>query len=136
MPVRKPRLVKKKVAMLALAVQRQGAVLMVKHPAGKLLGGTWSLPLLDLGRDFADGDRGALSRWRTLLAETGISVSDLRPVPGEIRHIFTHLDVSARLLIGVPRGRLARGGDARFYTRDALPPQSSFSRKLLALLPS
>src|SRR5262249_31246800 len=44
LPARSPRRAKRIVRVACVAVERAGRVLLVRRPAGTLLGGTWTLP--------------------------------------------------------------------------------------------
>ncbi len=113
-PARLPRRAKKVVRLDCVAVEKGGRVLLVKRQEGELLAGTWALPLVE------DVRRARLG--------------DLREV-GTIRHIFTHRDVTARVLrvrvrkvVDIPAGRWVSLTDVQAL------PLSSFSRKMLSLL--
>jgi len=114
-----------------VAVERRGQVLLVRRPPGTLLGGTWVLPSSELGA--GELETTAVHR---ALADTGLVPRDpLRPA-GTVRHIFTHRDVTARVLRVPVSGSVRRGSDARWISM-AAPGRlalSSFTRKTLALL--
>jgi A/G-specific adenine glycosylase len=128
LPARTPRAQKRRVAMACVAVERAGKVLLVKRAAGTLLAGTWALPSLEAVQGESD-DR-ACAR---VLAEVGLRSSGGVESAGEVRHVFTHRDVTARVL----RARAA--GQARGEARWVLPAElsalgvSSFTRKTLKL---
>jgi A/G-specific adenine glycosylase len=131
LPARTPRRAKKVVELTCVAVQRRGRVLLVRRPPGVLLGGTWVLPASELGP--GEPETAAVTR---ALADTGLVVRDpLRPA-GTVRHIFTHRDVTARVVWAPVSGSLRRGSGARWISiaTPGLLALSSFTRKTLALL--
>jgi A/G-specific adenine glycosylase len=131
LPARTPRRAKKVVALACVAVERRGCVLLVRRPPGVLLGGTWVLPASELGA--GEPETAAVSR---ALAGTGLVAREpLRPA-GTVRHIFTHRDVTARVLRAPASGSLRRGSETRWISIAApgMLALSSFTRKTLALL--
>jgi A/G-specific adenine glycosylase len=134
LPVRTPRRPRKAVELTCVAVERRGRVLLVRRPSGVLLGGTWVLPSSEL----AAGEPEAAAA-RRALADAGLGVGlgrgPLRSA-GTIRHIFTHRDVTARVLRAPVSGSIRRQGGARWVSIAApgVLALSSFTRKTLALL--
>jgi A/G-specific adenine glycosylase len=128
LPVRSPRAQKRKVAIACVAVERRGKVLLVKRAAG-LLEGTWALPSVEAVK--GESDETACAR---ALAELGLERSGAVESAGEIRHVFTHRDLTTRVL----RARAA--GTARGQVRWVSPDElsqlglSSFARKTLELI--
>lgn len=128
-PVRTPKRAKKVVRVACCAcVDGEGRVLLVRRQSG-LLAGTWALPAVELeDEDTADRALGAAVRELDVIAG--------RLVPrGEIRHVFTHRDVTAEVFRARARARRSRDGHA---TRRWLAPEalsdlgiSSFTRKTL-----
>ncbi|HXU82125.1 MAG TPA: A/G-specific adenine glycosylase [Polyangia bacterium] len=129
LPARTPRAARLKVALACVAVERAGRVLLVKRPAGGLLAGTWALPSVEPAK--GESDEGACGR---ALAALGLAASGVVEPAGEVRHIFTHRDVTARVLRARAAGR-ARG-EARWVSAAELPALalSSFARKTLGLV--
>jgi A/G-specific adenine glycosylase len=131
LPARTPRRAKKVVELACVAVERAGKVLLVRRPAGGLLGGTWALPAAELGA--GEPERAAVRR---ALSTAGLALAPggvLRA--GVIRHIFTHRDVTAHVLRASSSGAVPREG-ARWVSPEA-PGElalSSFTRKTLAVL--
>jgi A/G-specific adenine glycosylase len=130
LPVRTPRAAKKVVELTCVAVERRGEVLLVRRPAGVLLGGTWVLPAAE-----REGKEPALTAVRRALEETGLEAAAAVEA-GVIRHIFTHRDVTARVLRVRVTGTVEPGVDARWVSL-ASPGAialSSFTRKTLEVL--
>jgi A/G-specific adenine glycosylase len=125
-PTRSPRRTKTVVRVAFARLRRRGRVLLVRRQAG-LLAGMWSLPTLPRGETSPD---------RNFL---GMALGDLGLVPrravraGEVRHIFTHRDVTAEVFDCATRESSSPGGDTVWADEghlDALAI-SSFLRKLL-----
>jgi A/G-specific adenine glycosylase len=130
LPLRLPRAAKRAVRLVCAAVERRGKLLLVRRAAGTLLAGTWTLPSAEV----AEGESDAAACARAL-AEVGLAGWGRALPAGEIRHVFTHRDVAARVFRLGARGRLR--GDARWVGAADLPALaiSSFTRKTLALAP-
>jgi A/G-specific adenine glycosylase len=128
LPVRTPRAAKRSVRIACVAVERGGRVLLVRRAAGTLLAGTWALPSVEEGEGEADA---ALSR--RALADLGLKPSGVREV-GTVRHVFTHRDLTARVLRASAAGEVR--GQARWVAGEELDgiALSSFTRKTLRLL--
>ena len=128
-PARTPRAAKRKVAIACVAVERRGRVLLVKRPAGGLLAGTWALPSAEAVR--GESDDQACGR---VLAALGLDAAGAAEPAGEVRHLFTHRDVTARVLRARAAGK-ARG-PVRWVSASELGalPLSSFARRTLELL--
>jgi len=128
LPVRTPRAAKKMVEIACVAVQRRGRVLLVKRPPGSLLAGTWSLPWVEPVK--GETDAGACGR---ALAPLGLKASGQVEEAGIVRHVFTHRDLTARVL-RVPAAGTAQ--DGHWVSPAELPELglSSFTRKTLHLL--
>jgi A/G-specific adenine glycosylase len=130
LPARTPRRAKKVVALACVAVERRGRVLLVRRPAG-LLGGTWVLPASEVGAGEPEE-----SAARRALAELGLRLpaGSLRAA-GTVRHVFTHRDVTARVLrIQAGAGGRAAGGRWVSPTSPGVIALSTFTRKTLAVL--
>jgi A/G-specific adenine glycosylase len=125
-PARTPKPAKRQVKVACFAVERRGRLLLVHRPPGTLLGGTWTLP------ESSDEDDDTCRR---TLGELGLSPDGPPIAAGTIRHIFTHRDVTARVLRVTAHGRLVRGA-GRWVSRDevAALAVASFTRKALAVL--
>jgi A/G-specific adenine glycosylase len=132
LPARTPRRPRKPMQITCVALERRGRILLVRRPAGVLLGGTWVLP----STERAAGEPEA-SVARRALAEVGLPLPRARlHAAGTVRHLFTHRDVTAHVLLAPASGALAEGSLAR-WVRPAAPGDlalSSFTRKTLALL--
>jgi A/G-specific adenine glycosylase len=133
LPARSPRRAKIKMAIACLAVERGGQVLLVRRPPGGLLAGTWALPSAEIAEGETERDAG-----KRVLAEVGLEVVGKVERAGEVRHIFTHRDLTASVLRVRARGRGAPRGEAEGRWVVAEEPGalalSSFARKTLALL--
>ncbi|MDB4980735.1 MAG: mutY, partial [Myxococcales bacterium] len=109
-------------------VDAAGRVLFVRRASG-LLAGTWALPVVELD-DVTDGIQAARNAARTAGATAGRLVHR-----GQIRHVFTHRDVTAEIFRTTATDRRARDGGAtrRWLAPDALSEVgiSSFTRKTL-----
>jgi A/G-specific adenine glycosylase len=125
LPVRLQKAAKRVVDVACAAIERDGQVLLVRRPAGTLLGGTFTLPAAP-GQDATAAAQAA--------QDVGLEVVGTPVRLGAIRHIFTHRDVTATVFRvvargeGPPAGRWLRPDE---HDRIAL---SSFTRKTLALL--
>lgn len=128
-PVRGVRPSKRKVALACVAIERDERLLLVRPPAGQLLGGTWILPAHEIE------ETPKISAARAL-QQLGLRSRALREV-GQARHVFTHRDVTATVFSGTAIGQ-PTGMDARWVARAELGDLaiSSFTRKLLALIPA
>jgi A/G-specific adenine glycosylase len=132
LPVRTPRAAKKVVELACVAVERAGRVLLVRRPAGVLLGGTWVLPSAE--RTAGEPDAAAAGR---ALGDTGLACAPATVrEAGVIRHIFTHRDVTARVLRAAVSGTLLPTRDARWVSprETGSLALSSFTRKTLSVL--
>ncbi|HEY0139032.1 MAG TPA: A/G-specific adenine glycosylase [Nannocystis sp.] len=79
----------------ALALQRQGKLLLVRRPAEGLLAGMWTLPLLDRPAAAPEAPHGSLfDRARPTPAAirklTGLRVSKPEALRVPVKHVFTH----------------------------------------------
>jgi A/G-specific adenine glycosylase len=128
LPVRTPRAEKRKVAIACVAVERRGKVLLVKRPAG-LLAGTWALPSAEAVK--GESDEAACGR---VLAEVGLALAGGVERAGEVRHVFTHRDLTARVLRARAEGTVKGGGRWMSEAEMAEIGLSSFARKTLGLL--
>lgn len=128
-PVRKAKRAKKVVRVACCAcVDGAGRVLLVRRQSG-LLAGTWALPAVEL-EDDETADRAVGAAVRELGVVAGRLVAR-----GEVRHVFTHRDVTVEVFRTRARARRSRDGHA---TRRWLAPEamadvgiSSFTRKTL-----
>lgn len=126
-PVRKARRKKRAVRLVCVAVVRGNRLLLVRRGADELLGGTWTLPFVEA----VGGDRRASAD--LAMRNLGLSLERTRDV-GEVKHVFTHLEVTATVVWAVARGRPRNDADVKFVPRvdiDALAI-ASFTRKMLA----
>ncbi len=125
-PARAKRASKRRLTLVAVAVQRRGRLLLQQRPAIGLLAKTWALPLHEL-----DG-RPPAQVARAVLSELGLRADGAPVSVGEIRHVFTHRDANVQIMSARARGRVARP-DVRWahgHELDALP-LSSFARKMI-----
>ncbi len=93
LPKRRPKRPKRPVHMICVAAHDQGRLLFEQRPAPGLLAGTWTLPASEAA---ASGDPEATAR--QVLAKVGLTSARLRVLPGQVRHVFTHLDVQATVV--------------------------------------
>jgi A/G-specific adenine glycosylase len=128
LPTRTPRAAKRVLEIACVAVERRGRVLLVRRPPGTLLAGTWALPSVESAANETD-----VSTCGRALAAVGL-VPSAAEEAGRVRHIFTHRDLTARVLRARARGTLR--GDARWVSSAELGELglSSFTRKTLAVL--
>ena len=105
-------------------------MLLVEQPTGSLLAGTWVLPAVE-----REEGESAPQAARRALAALGLSARQALRAAGEIRHVFTHRDVTATVLRARATGEPP--GAARWVEAagDPAVPLSAFTRKMLALLP-
>ncbi|HEX2661103.1 MAG TPA: A/G-specific adenine glycosylase, partial [Polyangia bacterium] len=90
-PVRSPRRAKTMVRVAFARVRRDRRVLLVRRPSG-LLAGLWSLPTLDQEEEAA----AAVVFDGLSVPELGLTAGRATRV-GEVRHVFTHRDVTAEV---------------------------------------
>jgi A/G-specific adenine glycosylase len=131
LPTRTPKRAKTLLRVACCAcVDDAGRVLLVRRQAG-LLAGTWALPTLEL-----DEETSAAEAARAAVREAGVTTGRLVP-RGQVRHVFTHRDVTADVYRVSASPRRARDGQAtrRWLAPDALGTLgiSSFTRKTLSL---
>jgi A/G-specific adenine glycosylase len=131
LPVRTPKRAKTIVRVACCAcVDGAGRVLLVRRQSG-LLAGTWALPTAEL-----EGSEEAESAARGIVRDIGVTAGQLR-ARGQVRHVFTHRDVTAEVFRVAATPRRKREGHA---TRRWLAPEalsgvgiSSFTRKTLEM---
>lgn len=129
-PARGVRPTKRKVALACVAVERDGRLLLVRPPAGQLLGGTWILPAHEIA------EKTPTQAAAHALGRLGLRSHHLRE-RGQARHVFTHRDVTATVFSGWADGKPSENAwEMRWIERSELDSLavSSFTRKLLALL--
>jgi A/G-specific adenine glycosylase len=139
LPVKKPRRPKRIVRVACCAcVDGAGRVLLVRRQSG-LLAGTWTLPTAEVGHQKNDGDdtaraaRAARAALATARA-AGVRVPRLEH-RGQVRHVFTHRDVTADVFRVAVSG--AQPADSHSGPRWLAPDEmgrlgiSSFTRKTL-----
>jgi len=113
-------------------VRRDGRVLLVRRPKG-LLRGMWSLPTLAREGDSSPSVFEGLS-----LQDAGLVAGRVTRA-GEIRHVFTHRDVTAEVFDVATRPAASAGkpppGEQVWANGESLGDlaTSSFLRKLLAV---
>jgi A/G-specific adenine glycosylase len=132
-PARTPRRPKRLVRVTCARVLREGKVLVGRHQTG-LLAGMWSLPGSDAAAAMAAGPAPLTATLRAL----GVTPRRVREA-GEIRHVFTHRDVTATVFDVTPAHVAATpGDDTRWVDPSDLSSMavSSFLRKLLSLPPT
>ena len=131
-PTRSPRRAKTTVRVAFARVRRDRRVLLVRRPSG-LLAGLWSLPTLgEEGTELAPAVFDGLS-----LPEVGLVAGRATRV-GEVRHVFTHRDVTAEVFdVGLAPAHSIKPvvGEHLWADEDNLDGLaiSSFLRKLLGL---
>ncbi len=123
LPRKRPRAARPVVRLVSAFVTDGARLLLVKRPAG-LLAGTWALPDAECG-----GDGRAVAR--RLAEEAGVRVARVEH-RGEIRHVFTHRDVTADVY-RVEGTAAPAAANRRWITPGALGGLgvSSFTRKTL-----
>ena len=131
LPVRLAKRPRRAVELVCVGAVRRGRVLLVRRAAGELLAGTWSLPAAD--SEAGESDEGASRR---ALAALGLAARGPAVRAGVVRHIFTHRDVTARVVRAGVTGTPTAAEKARWVSRDELAnlALSSFARKMLAVL--
>lgn len=137
LPRKAPKPPPKGARAAAVLVLRGGKALVVRRPAGALLGGFWELPGADLQR----GEKPERVLAGRLQQRLGIGVGDLEAA-GSLTHVFTHRRLRLHLFRGrCTGGRLRTQGyeGHRWVSIPALRglPASTLTRKALrVLLPS
>jgi len=136
-PARSPRRARRVLRVACARIFREGRVLLVKQRTG-LLAGTWGLPASELPPDEASAGQVLVPALRRL----GVEPRRLTPA-GDVRHVFTHRDVTATVFDTTPATERPRreAATARHATDDGarwVSPHelkalavSSFLRKLL-----
>jgi A/G-specific adenine glycosylase len=131
-PARTPRRPKRLVRLACARVHRDGRVLLVRRHTG-LLAGMWSLPGGDASAAIAEGPATLTATLRAL----GVTPRQVREA-GEVRHVFTHRDVTATVFDVTPAHVAVKPSSAE-DTRWVEPKElasmavSSFLRKLLSI---
>ncbi len=130
LPTRSPRRQKRVLSVACAAIERRGRLLLVRRPAGTLLGGTWTLPAAEAGTD------GEAAACRAAVRELGLEPTGDGEPAGQVRHVFTHRDVTAHVYRQPAAGTVAPILEARWVGREELAALalSSFTRKTLALV--
>jgi len=128
-PAPKPRSRPRALHALAGVLDRRGRTLLLRRPSHGLLGGLWELPNVEGSSDAALVE---LVRERT-----GLGVAPGSAL-GEIRHLFSHIDLTLEIVgLDDRGGRLASRAraDAQLCGPDALAqlPLSRLMKKALAL---
>jgi A/G-specific adenine glycosylase len=125
-PVRTKKAAKLRLALVAVAIQKRGRLLLQRRPASGLLAKTWALPLREI-----DGFTPAQAA-RNVLAELGLRLQGKPRWLGEIRHVFTHRDATVQVLCAQASGQVARA-DVRWLRPQEMEslPLSSFGRKMI-----
>jgi len=129
-PARRAKAARPLVRIACAYVTRAGRVLLVRRARGELLAGTWALPSAPV----ADGE-GAPAAAREAARRSGVSPAPGAPrLCGQVRHIFTHRDLTADVYEVGARGGDAGGADRRWVAPGELATLgiSSFARKTLA----
>ena len=127
LPEAKPRREPVQVIVAAAIVEKEGRVLLVRRPAGRLMGGMWEVPQTSLE------SRGLPDLAREVEERHGLQV-----VPGELRARTRHAITFRRIRVEAYGARLLDPppGDAgryRWASPDEIPelPMSSMTRKIL-----
>jgi A/G-specific adenine glycosylase len=127
LPEARPRRAPLDVTVAAALVERDGRVLLVRRPEGRLMGGMWEVPQTSLEA------RGLPDLARELLSRHGLAV-----VPGALIARVRHAVTFRRIRVEAYRTRLRRqpAPDPDRYRWVALPevasmPVSSMTRKIL-----
>jgi A/G-specific adenine glycosylase len=125
LPVKSPKRARPVVRVACACVVRAGRVLLVRRDAG-LLAGTWTLPSATI-----DG-AGPPAAARAAARGAGVAPVSVAH-RGQVRHVFTHRDVTADVFTVSARG--TKGGQGRWVSPDALGSLgiSTFTRKTLAV---
>ena len=138
-PARSPRRARKVVRVACARIFREGRVLLVKQRTG-LLAGTWGLPARELPQDGASASPARVLV--STLHRLGVEPRSLI-LAGDVRHVFTHRDVTATVFDATPAAdragraaeadRRATDDDVRWVSPHELTTLavSSFLRKLL-----
>jgi len=136
-PRKPPRAPARRVRAAAALLSRRGRLLLVRRPAGGLLGGLWQLPSVELGQPETPGPAPALQEH--LRQALGLGTGPLSPV-GSVRHLFTHRALTLELYRGeAAAGRVRLDGyqEHRWLAPAALAAlrTSTLTRKALAFGP-
>ncbi|MEA2696338.1 MAG: A/G-specific adenine glycosylase [Myxococcales bacterium] len=121
-PARRGKAPRPAVRVACAYVTRAGRVLLVRRAEGQLLASTWALPSAPI-----DGKADGRAAARQAVIESGVIPSSGQPqLRGEVRHIFTHRDLTADVY-AVAVGETAGGAAAR-ATKAAQASQASSVR--------
>ncbi|HEY2900659.1 MAG TPA: A/G-specific adenine glycosylase [Polyangia bacterium] len=133
-PARKTKAPRPTARVACAYVTQSGRVLLVRRPKGQLLASTWALPSAPVV-----GAADASEVARQAARQSGVMVGRQRPqFRGQVRHIFTHRDLTAEVYAVAARtaeaATSASDSARRWVAADELPTLgiSSFTRKTLA----
>ena len=134
LPRKAPKAKPKSARAAAVLVLRGGKALLVRRPAGALLGGFWELP----GVDLEGGEKPERVLAPRLRERLGVAVEALEAA-GALTHVFTHRRLRLHLFRGrCGPGRLRPSGyqGHRWVSVGSLAevPASKLTRKALCLL--
>jgi len=104
LPVKKKKTKPTQMRAVAVWLERNGRVLVVRRPDEGLMAGLWELP----GGPLAQGEEPKEHVARVLREVVGLEILDAEAI-GSIEHLFTH----RRLQLHVFRARIAPGGRVR-----------------------
>lgn len=131
LPTRAARKAPLRVEAAGIALRRSGRILLVKRPAGGLLGGLWELPAVEL----RPAEKPARALRRLLAGRLGLRIGRLVHA-ARIEHVFSHRRLALELYRGEqPAGRLRPAGfeDCRWFGARELArlPRSALLSKAL-----
>jgi len=96
----------KRVAAVAVRLDRGARTLAVRRESGGLLGGLWELP----GAELARGEKPLETAARMLIEQLGLEPLQLSEV-GRVKHLFTHRDMTLHVMQAqAGSGRVRRSG--------------------------
>ena len=133
-PARRPKPARSVVRVACAYVTQAGRVLLVRRPRGQLLASTWALPSASV---VGEADASAVAR--EAARQSGVVPGRRAPqFRGQVRHIFTHRDLTAEVYAVPGRSADTAAAEAGAAHRWVAPGElgtlgiSSFTRKTLA----
>jgi len=135
LPYRSAKRPVKELNLLGAAIVRSdGRVLLRQNPPDELLGGLWSIPQLNLGKEANFAEKRRILR--RFLKNLGCPVDIAREPLGTVRHVLTHRILVIEVFSGRPTSTSFPPPWHWLDPADQTPPLalSAFTRKILRLI--
>jgi len=112
LPVKDPRPARQPVRIACAVIERRGRLLLVRRQPGELLAGTWALPSAVIA-DGEPADAAARRAARAGGAHVGAGAHTAAVIArGNVRHVFTHRDLTAEIFTIVETSHSGGGSRA------------------------